>query len=329
MKVCNGNELLINLYIDGELPENEARALEAHMRECPACRQYCDEICMVNRAVQDLEPPKDLHASIMAAIAAAQEAEIVTPFPASDDTEARSGHKKRHHWLRTVAAMLAIALVGVFGMTHGVDAVFQKVKSSETADTALQSSGDVSENMQNTTLYTADAYAEAADQAPEDQTPEDQTPMRIQTPMLGWFADSSDNITVVSQNAEMPRGAAEEVDGGAFLGQETGGASADLNAERLEAIADMLAGQAAGYGFYLVAAGCLEDLPDIFADQAGEAEAGYTLVISVRNDPEVRQEITDNMRQCGFVLYDDAEELYFPADAGAEEGLLIVELIEE
>ena len=101
MKVCNGNELLINLYIDGELPENEARALEAHMRECPACRQYCDEICMVNRAVQDLEPPKDLHASIMAAIAAAQEAETVIPFPASDDTEARSGHKKRHHWLRT------------------------------------------------------------------------------------------------------------------------------------------------------------------------------------------------------------------------------------
>lgn len=326
MKVCNGNELLINLYIDGELPESEARALEAHMRECPACRQYCDEICMVNRAVQDLEPPKDLHASIMAAVAAAQEAENVTPFPSSDAGEARSGHKKRHHWLRTAVAMLAIALVGVFGMTHGVGAVFQRAKSSETeiADTALQGSGDMSENMQKTTLAADDLYAEAA-----DQTPEDQTPMRIQTPMLGWFADSSDNITVVSQNTEMPLGASEEVDGGAFSEQETGGASAYLNTERLQAIADMLAGQVGGYGFYLVAAGRLEDLPDIFADQAGEAEAGCTLVISVRNDPEVRLEIADNMRQYGFVLYDDAEELYFPADAGAEEGLLIVELIEE
>ena len=78
-----------------------------------------------------------------------------------------------------------------------------------------------------------------------------------------------------------------------------------------------------------MAAGRREALPDVFADQAGEAAAGCTLVISVRNDPEVRLEIADNMRQYGFVLYDDAEELYFPADAGAEEGLLIVELIEE
>lgn len=311
MKVCNENQIQIHLYIDGELPEDEARALEAHMAQCPACRRYCEEMRMVSRAVGDMEPPAGLHDAIMQAVSEAQASEKVVPFakPAG-----RAGkHQRKRRWLPTVAAMLAIAVVGVFGMTHGVSTAYKSARAEDSAagvQTTLFSDAAMDETAQpaSTESMTTDSTAEA-----EQKSTQSQSPMRLQTPMLGWFGDNADHVEVVSGDADP---------------NQAGGA-AQLSDEQVSAIAEKLAGQADGGGFYLVAAGRPEDLPAIFADQAGDAQAGDTLVISVRNDPEVRQEIADNMRQCGFVLYDGAAEDYFPVDEAAAEGLLIVELTEE
>jgi len=101
-----------------------------------------------------------------------------------------------------------------------------------------------------------------------------------------------------------------------------------LTEGQLEALDALLGEGADGYGFYLVTAGAAERLPAVFADQAGEAGPGSTLVITVRNDMMVRGQILASLSESGFEVYEDDAQVYFAADTAAEEGLVIALLTE-
>ncbi len=334
MKVCNDYRLLINLYIDGALDADEARRVEAHLSSCPACRRYCDEICMVNRAVQEVAIPKELHTSIMAAVSAemahAQADANVTPFSKAAPA-AQPVQKKRRprRWIGTAAAMLAIACVGVFGMDGGLTSIFSGMGSkAESADAAQESvmetetmaPGNGLKSMQNTAR--SEITAESAPETPEAADGET-LPIRIEEAMTGWFTDAEDHVQVVECGAPM------RMDGAADLPAKEGGEDGPVLDDGMLNELDALLGEAAdGFGFCMVAAGSSEDLPDVFADQAGETAPGFTLVITVRNDAAVHKQIDASLSKAGFALWEDTDGSRFALDPAAEEGLVVVVLTE-
>ena len=344
MKVCNDFYLLINLYIDGELEGEEARAVEKHLQSCPACRRYCDEICMVNRAVRDVDYPQNLHGSIMAAVGKEMERGKVVDFPkdagraaqsdqTSEQTTEKRKPRRKSRWIGTVAAMLAVALVGAFGMENGLSFIRKGVGGTqECADTAVMemevyTAVEDNGSAKDMEAKSVEITAEAAPEEPETM-PEDILPVRIEETMTGWFIDTTDHVTVIDEEAPMmqsePENGAADSTGATEKGEDTGW----FTKERIEWI-DLMLGEAAdGYGFYLMTAGNAEALPAVFADQAEDAGVGYILVISVRNDEEVKAEIAESMAQSGFEVYEDVEADWFVIDAEAEEGLVIVELTE-
>lgn len=58
--------------LDGELPEDEARALDAHLRECAPCRALMAELTELDDGLKTLsvEPPETLAPGVMRAIRA-------------------------------------------------------------------------------------------------------------------------------------------------------------------------------------------------------------------------------------------------------------------
>jgi anti-sigma factor RsiW len=51
---CARRESALSLHVEGDLPEAEALALEAHLQECAACRAFLDELRESQRALHDL-----------------------------------------------------------------------------------------------------------------------------------------------------------------------------------------------------------------------------------------------------------------------------------
>lgn len=344
MKVCNDFYLLINLYIDGELEGEEACAVEKHLQSCPACRRYCDEICLVNRAVRDIDYPQNLHGSIMEAVGKEMERGKVIDFPGdvgraaksdqiSEKTTERRKPRRKRRWIGTVAAMLAVALVGAFGMENGLSFIRRGIGTAqESADTAVMETEVYTTAEEDSLVKDMDAKrvgitAESAPETPETMT-EDVLPIRIEETMTGWFIDAADHVTVIDEETPMRQSEPEDSVENSAGATEKGGDIRWFTKERLEWI-DLMLGEAAdGYGFYLMTAGNAEALPAVFADQAEDAGVGYILVISVRNDEEVKAEIAESMAKSGFEVYEDVEADWFVIDTEAEEGLVIVELTE-
>ena len=316
MKVCNDYRLLIQFYIDGELCEEERRVVEQHLSECPACRRYCDEICMVNRAVQDVEIPKELHAGIMAAVAKerAGAAEVIA-FP-----EAKTKKRPARRWIGTVAAMLAVACVGAFGMENGLTSMFSGMTKNASAEAA--------QIVTETTMEAPKAEEKSVEQAvPEaemEEAPVEVQPFRIEESMASWFVDTDDHVDVMNCNVPVALEEPEVEASDAVVPDE---ADDPLNDSRMESLAAMVGDKAGDYGFCLVTVGSIEQLPTVFADQAEEAINGLTLVITVRNDPQVCSQIGEIMAECGFEVRMDTAA-WFPVCADAAEGLVIVDLTE-
>ncbi|MBR4875267.1 MAG: zf-HC2 domain-containing protein [Clostridia bacterium] len=316
MKVCNDYRLLIQLYIDGELFEEERRVVEQHLSECSACRRYCDEICMVNRAVQDVEIPKELHAGIMAAVAKerAGAAEVIA-FP-----EAKTKKRPARRWIGTVAAMLAVACVGAFGMENGLTSMFSGMTKNASAEAA--------QIVTETTMEAPKAEEKSVEQAvPEaemEEAPVEVQPFRIEESMASWFVDTDDHVDVMNCNVPVALEEPEVEASDAVVPDE---ADDPLNDSRMESLAAMVGDKAGDYGFCLVTVGSIEQLPTVFADQAEEAINGLTLVITVRNDPQVCSQIGEIMAECGFEVRMDTAA-WFPVCADAAEGLVIVDLTE-
>ena len=100
MAECRRAEEWISAALDGELTAEEARALEAHLTECPACRALAADLARLHGAMAGMEParavPPELHEKILSAAA----------------REPRPGAKKRRTW-RTWAALAACAVLAV------------------------------------------------------------------------------------------------------------------------------------------------------------------------------------------------------------------------
>ena len=103
MTDCLNFEQQISAMMDGELPEAERQALEAHLETCPDCMEVYRMFSGVSAAMHDIsfEPPADLKERVLQQI----EDEKVTSI--------EDGHK-RLNWKRYAA--MAAAFVVVVGV---------------------------------------------------------------------------------------------------------------------------------------------------------------------------------------------------------------------
>lgn len=72
MRSCEEYREMISAMLDGELPEAERAALEAHIASCAACAETYDAFAALT--LPEEEVPATLHADIMARVAPAQKA---------------------------------------------------------------------------------------------------------------------------------------------------------------------------------------------------------------------------------------------------------------
>ena len=308
MKVCNGNKLLISQLIDGELSPEEELQLRDHMDHCPVCRAYYDELSFVSGHMDDIDFPDDLHASIMSAV-----------------EQSRGGGKKPLRFGRktppvigAVAAAIMIVFAGVIGVKSGIISFgssgkpYESVNMSGSAETADLMMAPPQMSLKQADGSRADEEASDGEDGGGREIEEKAGrayPVTIDSTTTGWFNSAEGNVTVLKQ------GNSESV-----IGRE------EALTARVEELSASLEGRVNGYGFYMVAFGQSQDLPDVFADQAGDVYPGMTLLIDVKNDLSVREQISCSMTENGFDVYDDQDGEYFTIDAEAEDGLVIIEL---
>ena len=308
MKVCNGNKLLISQLIDGELSPEEELQLRDHMGRCPACRAYYEELSFISGHMDDIDFPDDLHASIMSAV-----------------EQSRGGGKKQLCFGRktppvigAVAAAIMIVFAGVIGVKSGIisfgssDKPYESVNMSGSAETANLMMAPPQMSLKQADGSRGDEEASDGEDGGGREIEEkagSAYPVTIDSTTTGWFNSAEGNVTVLKQ------GNSESV-----IGRE------EALTARVEELSASLEGRVNGYGFYMVAFGQSQDLPDVFADQAGDVYPGMTLLIDVKNDLSVREQISCSMTENGFDVYDDQDGEYFTIDAEAEDGLVIIEL---
>lgn len=68
---CKEVQENLSLYIDGELPGEQAKEIEAHLMECPQCKIILEQYRIIDRQAMDLtvEPPVNLMKNVMKGIA--------------------------------------------------------------------------------------------------------------------------------------------------------------------------------------------------------------------------------------------------------------------
>ncbi len=113
-------------YLDGELAPDRRAALEAHLRDCPACRQELEALRRTTarlEAAPDREPEKDLWPEIHRALELEPRSE---PSPAS-----------RHRWRAAIAAGLAVLAIGAVALRWG------DRRADEMAAPGMASPGDM------------------------------------------------------------------------------------------------------------------------------------------------------------------------------------------
>jgi anti-sigma-K factor RskA len=112
-------------YLLGALEEREARAFEAHLAECPLCREEVDALAPAARAlpasVEPVAPPPSLKTRIMAEVER-EAALLAAAGPEADRPAARAPRRPRRSWLGLSRrlAPVAIAAVLLLGVAIGV-----------------------------------------------------------------------------------------------------------------------------------------------------------------------------------------------------------------
>ncbi len=122
MKNCADIDLLMTPYVDGEVDTADQQAVEAHLDECPPCRERADAEQAMRRIVRS-------HASTLTRPApAALRARCVGAVPSSPAVAApaRRGLRVRRWVPLSMAATLLLAVAGVFmaGQQERLEASF-------------------------------------------------------------------------------------------------------------------------------------------------------------------------------------------------------------
>ena len=108
---CNDILPELSAYIDGELPEEDARRIEAHLEKCEKCRELMSELLSLSEdiAAASVPYPADLHLRIMASL----NEEMAKSRKKSKILSLGKSMKKHGKWIGAgVAAVICIALIG-------------------------------------------------------------------------------------------------------------------------------------------------------------------------------------------------------------------------
>ncbi len=105
-KMCAKVTTLLDAYVDGELNQRQAAAVQRHLRGCPSCQAAEEELHALSRLVAnaalDVEPPATLHASVM---------RVVTESPQLEPKRSRT-----LMWRRTGGVLASLCFVCVLGV---------------------------------------------------------------------------------------------------------------------------------------------------------------------------------------------------------------------
>ena len=136
---CESIRAMLDAYIDGELPEDEARALENHAQSCEACRQELEAAKLLREALAHMDEE----------IAVPLEAQAAWRSAVRAEAKRRGGRK----WLR-VAYAAAAALVLVVGgslmlrttpETAQPETALLMSREAQTADVIARDGGNTAE----------------------------------------------------------------------------------------------------------------------------------------------------------------------------------------
>jgi anti-sigma factor RsiW len=135
---CEHCEELMNARLDGELTPEDARLLDDHLAQCPACRKLNQDLTFLQEGLKSLaqDPPADLTAAVMAQL----ESETIQTTP-----------RKKRPWLAGICAaavvLLSVALSPQILPFGGSDAAETEAAEAPTAadvagDTAPAEGGE-------------------------------------------------------------------------------------------------------------------------------------------------------------------------------------------
>ena len=158
-------------FLDGELPADEQRAVEAHLRGCANCAAVLADLKRVVARAQQAgavprPPSADLWAGIAARIDPSSLARQATPDPPTPLAEARARRtfKNRTRRITLTLPQLAAAAALVAAVSGGVVLKFARTPEGVRAQTASENRGDA----QSDSAPAAQPFRAAADTSPAD-----------------------------------------------------------------------------------------------------------------------------------------------------------------
>lgn len=153
MTDCLNFEQQISAMLDGELPEAEHPALEAHLRTCDSCARAYRAFAGLSAALRELEaePPADLKGWILSAV------------EASKITDLAAERKKRRPWRGLAAIAVCFAVILGVVVFAGPD----RVQRSMPAGMLFTLPPEKAESAERTVPAQEDANEEAANRTGE------------------------------------------------------------------------------------------------------------------------------------------------------------------
>jgi len=106
---CRDTERLIDAWLDRELPSEQARQVEAHMSECPACRRRFMPVVDFLRSTEPVSVPDGLRDRIVDAVS------HTDGGPTSAKGRKMGSRRRRLAWIGAAAACVGFFVVGWFG----------------------------------------------------------------------------------------------------------------------------------------------------------------------------------------------------------------------
>lgn len=169
MPDCIYFENLCSASVDGTLTRAEKKELEAHLAECPACREYLEDMRVMRTLWRELDDPAPaaLHGSIMAAVQADLEQQKAEKEPADNVISIPIGApvplqaaKKR---MRSVVLMLGAAAACVaIVVSGGLSGGLIGGMSASTAAAAPAAEAPAAAAPQEPMLYTVESAKSGA-----------------------------------------------------------------------------------------------------------------------------------------------------------------------
>lgn len=162
MKLCENYAALLDPFLDGELPPEELARVQAHLRECPACRGYVDDALAIRAALaggDDTAVPDGFSQRVMQRIR----------------EETPTAKPPRRRYGRTLAALAACCAVVVLlapvlsqrsdpasnatGASYALESPGESAARADSAQAAPRAA-DKEESYEESATYSSDSAAE-------------------------------------------------------------------------------------------------------------------------------------------------------------------------